>query len=314
MNTISTGVLALLLILFLGVASAQIETYSPFESDTGRYIMPAENLGGPWYHSGYGITLGDSKNATIKYNKTYNNVTVAGTDLTVLKGLNVKGSLSVTGATISNGKISGATWVDNKFYVTSTSALNRTKTTQLESSTKAYLNRTRATQLDVAGLSALNRTQVTQLEVSGTTYLNATAIASADSLTENGVIIPQAITLHIGLSANSANGTIFIPIVGNIQVLGIQEAHSVACTGAAATATVTVVKLTGTQAPATAGVVVISNTFNLKGTPETIQTGVLSTVSGATKCNLTERLGIRFNNPLTSLAGGDLSLSYKRIA
>ena len=134
MNTISTGVLALLLILFLGVASAQIETYSPLESDTGRYIMPAENLGGPWYHSGYGITLGDSKNATIKYNKTYDNVTVSGTDFTILKNANIKGSLSVTGSTISNGKISGPTWVDNKLYVTNTTALNATTVTTLRAS------------------------------------------------------------------------------------------------------------------------------------------------------------------------------------
>lgn len=131
MKLISTGVLALLLILFLGIASAEIETYSPFESDTGRYVMPAENLGGPWYHSGYGLTLGDDKNATITYNGTYDNVTVAGADLTILKSLNVKESLGVNGTIISNGKVSDPMWVDDPFYVTGTATLNATTVTTL---------------------------------------------------------------------------------------------------------------------------------------------------------------------------------------
>ena len=85
MRSILAG--AFVLLIFFGVAAAQIETYSPYESDTGKYIMPAENLGGPWYHTGHGITLVDDQNATITYNETYDNVTVAGVDMTVLNGL-----------------------------------------------------------------------------------------------------------------------------------------------------------------------------------------------------------------------------------
>ena len=131
MKQISTGVFVLLLISFLGLASAQIETYSPFESDTGKYIMPAENLGGPWYHTDHGITLGDDKNATITYNENYDNVTVAGADLTVLKSLNVKGNIGVNGTVISNGKVSDPMWVDDRLYVTGTAALNATTVTTL---------------------------------------------------------------------------------------------------------------------------------------------------------------------------------------
>jgi len=85
MRLIFAGLLVLLLLF--GVAGAQIETYSPYESDTGKYIMPEENLGGPWYHTDHGITLGDDQNATITYNETYDNVTVAGADMTILNGL-----------------------------------------------------------------------------------------------------------------------------------------------------------------------------------------------------------------------------------
>jgi hypothetical protein len=78
MKLISTGVFALLLILFLGIASAQIETYSPFESDTGKYIMPIENNGAPWYHDEATMYFGDDKDVTITFNATDNrlNVTV----------------------------------------------------------------------------------------------------------------------------------------------------------------------------------------------------------------------------------------------
>jgi hypothetical protein len=139
-------------------------------------------------------------------------------------------------------------------------------------------------------------------------------VTTADKLTVGGVIVPQAITIPVMLSASTVNGTVFIPISGNYQVLGVQEVHSVASTAAMNYVNCTIVKVTGTQAPASAGVAVISTPFNLKGTPETILSGTLSTVSGATKVNTTERLGIRFNNPITSLAGGCISISLKRIA
>jgi hypothetical protein len=137
------------------------------------------------------------------------------------------------------------------------------------------------------------------------------AAVDADSITENGVIVPQYPTFPVEISASSVNRTVFMPISGNIQVVGIQEVHAVAGTDGHAV-TATIVKVTGTQDPASAGVLVMSNTFNLKGTPNTIQTAVLTGANNC-KCNLTERLGIRFNNPLTSLAGCDLAISYKRI-
>jgi hypothetical protein len=76
MKLISTGVLALLLILFLGIASAEIETYSPFESDTGRYIMPAENGGAPWFHDDATMYLGDGKDVAVKFNATTNRLAI----------------------------------------------------------------------------------------------------------------------------------------------------------------------------------------------------------------------------------------------
>ena len=76
MKLISAGVITLLLILFLGIASAQIETYSPFESDTGRYIMPAENGGAPWFHDDATMYFGDGKDVTITFDPTGNRLAI----------------------------------------------------------------------------------------------------------------------------------------------------------------------------------------------------------------------------------------------
>lgn len=140
------------------------------------------------------------------------------------------------------------------------------------------------------------------------------AVTSVDKLTVGGVIVPQAITIPVIMDADTtANGTIFIPISGNYQVIGVSEVHSVAATPLPKPG-LTLVKLTGTQNPATQGTLIMSNKLDLGGAASTIQTGTLHINSGTCKVNTTERLGIRLDNPVTGLAGGCLSVSLKRIA
>lgn len=251
-------------------------------------------------------------------------------DATVTDDLGVGGDLAVTGAisagtgTISSGVYDGDFRLAAGHDFLSTSGAGyfnwSMATGMFNTSTGTnYINGNiivaTLKNLTMQGASTIT-TGTGAIALNGDTTLASSktlAVTTADKLTVGGVIVPQAITIPVQLDSSSANGTVFIPISGNYQVLGISEAHSVAASTTPAT-TATIVKVTGTQAPATAGVVVISNTFNLKGTAETVQNGTLSTVSGATKVNTTERLGIRFNNPLTALAGGCVSISLKRIA
>ena len=101
---ILAGALALLLI-FSGIAAA-IETYEPYSTATGRYVTPAEWLGGPWYHSNTGgIHFGDGKQAYIKYFTNTSRVTVGGKDFGVLGNLYVGGSETIGGTQIINGVI-----------------------------------------------------------------------------------------------------------------------------------------------------------------------------------------------------------------
>ncbi len=233
---------------------------------------------------------------TITANKLVSNTTLEGTYLYLLNNAYLLHNFEAEG-TARIGSTATANAVVSNTTITGTGI----RGTSLSDSGNAVVGGT----LGVAGAASMASLTVNS---SGTA-----AIITADKLTVAGVIIPQAITIPVRLSSDSENGTVFIPISGNYQVIGIQEAHSVAATDLH-TVTATLVKCSSTQAPATAGTVIMSNTINLKGTPETIQTGTLHINDGTCKVNTTERLGIRFNNPLTGLAGGCLSISVKRIA
>jgi hypothetical protein len=179
----------------------------------------------------------------------------------------------------------------------------------------------------IAGRSYLNATQATNIYASGTigaggaSNFNDTTIAStkmlavttADKLTVGGVIVPQAITITVPLNANSVNGSVYIPISGNYALNGMSISYNVNSSGAGA-GTVTLVKCTAGQNPASAGVAMLSVAPSIKGTPNTIIPGTVSTVDGRAKVNTTEFMGMRFNTALTGLAGGCVSISVKRIA
>jgi hypothetical protein len=137
------------------------------------------------------------------------------------------------------------------------------------------------------------------------------AVTDADKITSGGVVVPENITITIPINNRTANGTAFTAINDNYKIVAASEVHSVACTYGGATA-LALVKVTGTQAPASAGVVVQTAGFDLKGTVETVQ---LATMAGVNNCkiNATDRLGIRLNNPPTALDGGSLTIVLQRV-
>jgi hypothetical protein len=305
-------IITLLLMLFMPFALAAPQ---PQLELTGKQMIPL--YGAPWIGDNSIMYFGNDKDAYMEYSTSTGYLTLSGVAAT---------SLTTGGIVGANNHLTcaaGSTNVDFHLGTGTTDTTTGTNTLNgnvVIAGSKTLTTGTGEVDLNgnvvIAGSKTLTTgTGAVSLLGSPTVATGKTlAVADADKLTVGGVIVPQAITIPIRISSSTVNGTVFIPISGNYQVVGIQEAHSVAATTATATVTATIVKVTGTQAPATAGVVVISNTFNLKGTPETIQTGVLSVASGAIKVNTTERLGIRFNNALTSLDGGCISISLQRIA
>ena len=184
MRSILAGPLALLLLF--GVAAAQIETYSPFESDTGKYIMSAENLGGPWYHTGHGITLGDDQNATITYSGTYDNVTVAGADMTVLKNLTSIGPGTFGGINI----------------------------TELSDNLLANDTRIGVLETNLDG----NSTRISALE-NQTSHLNVIAGGSSGNHTLNGVAVGDVLNGVIYVSAGAENLTGVVDLGSEFTIL-----------------------------------------------------------------------------------------------
>ena len=182
MRLIFAGLLVLLLLF--GVAGAQIETYSPYESDTGKYIMPEENLGGPWYHTDHGITLGDDQNATITYNGTYDNVTVAGADMTILNNLTSVGVGTFGGINITE--------------LSDNLSANDTRIGVLERDLPANVTRIGALETDLGE----NDTRISALE-DQSAHLKAIAGGSAGNHTLTGIKVGDVL-----------NGVIYVPSDG----------------------------------------------------------------------------------------------------
>ncbi len=181
MRSILAGPLVLLLLF--GVAGA-FDPYGPFESDTGKWIMSDENLGGPWYHTGHGITLGDYQNATITYNETYDNVTVAGADMTVLNGLTSIGVGTFGGINVTELS-------DDLFA-------NDTRIGVLERDLPANVTRIGALETDLGE----NDTRISALE-DQSAHLNAIAGGSAGNHTLTGIKVGDVL-----------NGVIYVPSDG----------------------------------------------------------------------------------------------------
>jgi hypothetical protein len=226
MRSILAGALALMLLF--GVAVAQIETYSPYESDTGKYVMPAENLGGPWYHTGHGITLGDDQNATITYSGTYDNVTVAGADMTVLNNLTSVGVGTFDGINITelsdnlsaNDTRIGVLERDLPDNVTRIGALetdlgaNDTRIGVLERDLPANVTRIGTLEADLRE----NDTRISALE-GQSAHLNAIAGGSAGNHTLTGIAVGDVLNGVIYVSKGAENLTAVTDLGSEFTIL-----------------------------------------------------------------------------------------------
>jgi hypothetical protein len=151
--------------------------------------------------------------------------------------------------------------------------------------------------------------------ISGTSTVatgKSVIVTDADKLTVGGVIVPQYWDFNVPIAAATVDTNIFIP-TSNWQVVAVSEVHSVA--GNDGSPVTAVVRKTNSTGAPSAGVVVTEGTFDLKGTANTIQTGVVrsGTYAWTTKVNATERLTLDVTGTLTTLAGGVITVRLKRI-
>ena len=136
------------------------------------------------------------------------------------------------------------------------------------------------------------------------------AVTDADKLTVGGIIVPQKIVLTVPINASSVDQNIFIADAA-YQVVQVEEAHTVAGNDASPV-TAVLVKCTGTQAPS-GGTACTSDTFDLKGTANTVVTGTLSVTASYYTLADGNRLAIDFGGTLTTLAGGVITVVLKRV-
>lgn len=98
----------------------------------------------------------------------------------------------------------------------------------------------------------------------------------------------------------------------NLCVNKISEVHTVAGTDAGAV-TLDVKKLTGVGAPST-GTTLLSSTFNLKSTANTVVNATVVTAGSANILANGDKLGLDFTGTPTGLQGGVVSIGYYAVA
>ena len=158
--------------------------------------MPAENLGGPWYHTGHGITLGDDQNATITYNETYDNVTVAGADMTILNDLTSIGVGTFGGINVTELS-------DDLFA-------NDTRIGVLERDLPANVTRIGALETDLGE----NDTRISALE-DQSAHLNVIAGGSAGNHTLTGVAVGDVLNGVIYVSKRELQTSLAVSDLGS---------------------------------------------------------------------------------------------------
>ena len=100
--------------------------------------------------------------------------------------------------------------------------------------------------------------------------------------------------------ATTANYSAFMTIPFSCYITGITEVHTTAGSDGSAV-TLQIEKLTTTQAPG-AGVEILTTGFNLKGTANTVQTGVLSIYPDRLQLEVGNRLALKLTGTPTAVA------------
>lgn len=107
--------------------------------------------------------------------------------------------------------------------------------------------------------------------------------------------------------ATSGNYSSFFIAPFPMKINGIAEVHTTAGSDVGAV-TLQVEKLTSTAAPGS-GISVLSASFNLKGTANTVQNGVLSNTSNNLILNQGDRLGLVLTGTPTSVANMTITIN-----
>lgn len=305
-------IITMLLMLFMPFALAAPQ---PQLELTGKQMIPL--YGAPWIGDNSIMYFGNDKDAYMEYSTSTGYLTLSGVAATSLTNGGVLGAnnhltcaagSSMLDLHLGTGVTKTTTGV---FYDLGSSSW-------FGSATNNFYGPILAGGAVTANSLAVNTTSVFTGAATfnaGATVASAQtlAVTTADKLTVGGVIVPQYWDFNVPISATTVDSNIFIP-TSNWQVIAVSEVHAVA--GDNGSPVTAVIRKTNSTGAPSAGLVVTAGSFDLKGTANTIQNGVMRGGSDAwvTKVNSTERLTLDVTGTLTTLAGGVVTVRLKRIA
>lgn len=118
------------------------------------------------------------------------------------------------------------------------------------------------------------------------------------------------VSVALPLNGDSVDQNFFIAMEP-VKVLAISESHATAGTDGSAVSAV-VKKATGTTAIAS-GTAIMSNSFDMKGTANTVQNAAMATSSATVTLASGDRLGVDYTGAVTSLAGVVITLLLQKV-
>ena len=137
----------------------------------------------------------------------------------------------------------------------------------------------------------------------------ALTVTTADKLTVGSVIVPQYKYIEVPLDNHTT--TKYVMFAGeNWQVVSVNEIHRVATSIIGAT--VRLVKAPSGRVPA-ASTNVTTADFTMSATADTIVTKAVSTVTGVSLVNATDRLAVVPSAALADCQGGLMEIVLKRV-
>lgn len=133
------------------------------------------------------------------------------------------------------------------------------------------------------------------------------AVVKSRGLGQGAGAIKGVVVVTISLGENAAMLDTHAFVADQpYRVVEVREVHAVAGTDAGAV-TLMPRKTTGTQAPS-AGVALLTGTFNLKGAVNTVLTGTLVAADADLELAVNDRISLDFTGVVTALAGLNVSL------
>lgn len=153
----------------------------------------------------------------------------------------------------------------------------------------------------------------TTLNVSGASEMVGDVAMSGDlvvagDLAVSGSIPGQQVVHSYNFGIGSVDGTVFVVPAGSWNLAAASASYTVAEGGAL---TVQLNKCTGTQAPS-AGVNMLTGTFDLNAAVNTVQNGTLSATAANYALVAGDRICVDFSAAITTAAGGALTIVLEK--